>query len=65
MPSTRLVHVTLKLPHSAPLAISGVYAPADTTQEAMEERDQLYKHLLNTQKETRSRWGTPSASAGD
>jgi hypothetical protein len=53
----RLVHVTLKLPHSAPLAISGVYAPADTTQEAMKSGTNSTSILLNTQKETRSRWG--------
>jgi exonuclease III len=62
----RLVHVTLKLPHSAPLAISGVYAPADTTQEAMEERDQLYKHLTEHAERDKEQMGnTVSLLAGD
>ena len=54
----RILTITLTLPHSAPLSITGVYGPAGSTPVDENERTQMYTRITEICEETTHMYGT-------
>ena len=63
----RILNVTLTLPHSLPLSITGVYGPAGNTLADNTERDQVYTRITKIQDDATVTYGkeTKSLMMGD